>query len=517
MILVRPEFHLSDFWHQLIVASTVFSAFAFAIVAGDLSGKFGRRPTILCASVAFTVGAFVMGLAAGKYMLLLGRIIVGIGIGLSSMAVPVYISEACPAPLRGRMTLINQAFLTGGQFAASIICGIFSYADEGWRYMFGLSAIPAVIQFFGFVAMPESPRYLVHKGKYSEALDVLKRIRNPHDAISEELEEMRVSANRNSTSNEATFRQIWRHKQVRKALIVGSALQLFQQLSGINTVMYYSTSIVQMAGFADTSKSIWLASTTAAVNFGCTFIGMHYVDKSGRRPLLFASLAGVTLSLAFLSGSFALMSANDPTSANYDATAPLLPCDEFSTCSTCIVRSEGSCGFCLDNLKGSGSCFAASGNSSSTCQSSGEDSKWYHAASCPNWVSYLPVLGICLYVFSFAPGMGPLPWTINAEIYPMWARSKCTGITTAVNWMSNLFVSMTFLTIVSAMGESGAFLFYTILAAAGLAFFFVFLPETRGISLEETETLFSAELRTPDRAKGIPYARIAGSSVFEND
>ena len=92
---------------------------------------------------------------------------------------------------------------------------------------------------------------------------------------------MRVSANRNSTTNETTFRQVWRHKQVRKALIVGSALQLFQQLSGINTVMYYSTSIVQMAGFADTSQSIWLASTTAAVNFGCTFIGMHYVDKSG--------------------------------------------------------------------------------------------------------------------------------------------------------------------------------------------------------------------------------------------
>ena len=126
------------------------------------------------------------------------------------------------------------------------------------------------------------------------------------------------------------------------------------------------------------------------------------------------------------------------------------------------------------------------------------------------------MLGICLYVFSFSPGMGPLPWTINAEMYPTWARSKCTGITTAVNWMSNLVVSMTFLTVVGAMGTSGAFLFYTVLAAAGLAFFFVFLPETRGVSLEETETLFSAELRTPNRAKGIPYARVAGS-VFEND
>ena len=155
-------------------------------------------------------------------------------------------------------------------------------------------------------------------------------------------------------------------------------------------------------------------------------------------------------------------------------------------------------------------------NFSSTCQSSGKEATWYHESSCPNWFSYLPVLGICLYVFSFSPGMGPLPWTINAEIYPTWARAKCTGVTTAVNWMSNLFVSMTFLSIVTAMGESGAFLFYTILAAAGLAFFYVFLPETRGISLEETDTLFSAELRTPNRAKGIPYARVAGS-VFEND
>ena len=168
--------------------------------------------------------------------------------------------------------------------------------------MFGVSAIPAVIQFFGFVAMPESPRYLVQKGerskfdmtrvdttffpgKHSEALDVLKRIRHPHDDISDELEEMRVSTNRNAASTDATFRQIWRHKQVRKALMVGGALQLFQQLSGINTVMYYSASIVQMAGFADASKSIWLATTTAAVNFGCTFIGMKYVDKSGEFPL----------------------------------------------------------------------------------------------------------------------------------------------------------------------------------------------------------------------------------------
>jgi SP family myo-inositol transporter-like MFS transporter 13 len=100
-------------------------------------------------------------------MLLVGRIIVGIGIGLSSMAGPLYIAEACPAALRGRMTVINTAFITGGQFFASIVCGICSYSDEGWRIMLGISALPAIIQFFGFVAMPESPRYLVQKGLFT--------------------------------------------------------------------------------------------------------------------------------------------------------------------------------------------------------------------------------------------------------------------------------------------------------------------------------------------------------------
>jgi SP family myo-inositol transporter-like MFS transporter 13 len=123
---------------------------------------------------------------------------------------------------------------------------------------------------------------LQHLGKYSEACEVLKKIRNSHDPISEELEEMKISANKTTNADDATYKQIWHNKTVRKAIIVGCGLQMFQQLCGINTVMYYSASIVQMAGFANTSRTIWLATTTAAVNFGGTFIGMYYVDRKGK-------------------------------------------------------------------------------------------------------------------------------------------------------------------------------------------------------------------------------------------
>ena len=110
---------------------------------------------------------------------------------------------------------------------------------------------------------------------------MLKKIRNPQDPISEEVEELKISTNRTTCAEEVTYRQIWKNKNVRKAAILGCGLQMFQQLCGINTVMYYSASIVRMAGFSNTSHSIWLSTITAAVNFGCTFIGIHFVDKKG--------------------------------------------------------------------------------------------------------------------------------------------------------------------------------------------------------------------------------------------
>lgn len=135
MIKVDKHFKLDSFWHELIVGVTIGSAAIAACLAGPLTEWFGRRPALILASLVFTAGAVVMGVAPNKYVLLCGRVIVGVGIGLAAMAVPMYIAESAPAHLRGKLVVMNNLFITGGQFVAAIIDGVFSGLSNntGWR------------------------------------------------------------------------------------------------------------------------------------------------------------------------------------------------------------------------------------------------------------------------------------------------------------------------------------------------------------------------------------------------
>lgn len=496
MMLVRKDFQLSNFWHELIVSGTIASALVFSLLGARIADQYGRKATIFAASVAFTIGTFFMGLASGPVTLLIGRLVVGIGIGFASMGVPLYISEVSPPKQRGRLVMLNQLFITGGQFLASVVCGIFSNSKEGWRYMLGLGAIPAVIQFFGFLPMPESPRYLVEKGRLEEALVVLSRVRNPFDNVQEELEEMKIAASQDENQRQISISEVMAVGSIRKALIVGCLLQAFQQFCGINTVMYYSATIIQMAGMENESTAIWLASLTAFINMICCFAGLYFIDSRGRRPLLMFSLGGVALSLFLLSGTFALMNNHTPMAQNYSPTS-ILPCEQAHSCGECL---DLSCGFCLDIESNQGICIASN---SSSCLSN--TSSWIKEA-CPSGYAGLAVFFMCLYLFFFAPGLGPLPWTINTEIYPTWARSTCGGIATSVNWGSNLFVSMSFLSMMSLIGQSYTFLFYGVISIIGLFVFYMALPETKNRSLEETASLFESP-----ESKGLRYSKLDGS------
>ncbi|XP_013912820.1 PREDICTED: proton myo-inositol cotransporter, partial [Thamnophis sirtalis] len=162
LLLLKKELRLDATWQELLVSSTVGAAALAALLGGALNGYWGRRACILLASLLFTAGAVLLAAAPDKETLLGGRLVVGLGIGIASMTVPVYIAEVAPPHLRGRLVTINTLFITGGQFFASVIDGAFSYLPKGgWRYMLGLSAIPAVIQFVGFLFLPESPRWLI--------------------------------------------------------------------------------------------------------------------------------------------------------------------------------------------------------------------------------------------------------------------------------------------------------------------------------------------------------------------
>lgn len=292
---------------------------------------------------------------------------------------------------------------------------------------------------------------------------------------------------------------------------------------------YYSASIIQMAGFPDRS-AIWLATVPGTSNFVFTILGLLLVDRLGRRKLLIGSVTGTIFSFVFLSVTFVLMARYSPPTRPYDTANGTCAYDH---CGSCVGNSE--CSFCADfEANGSNVVFNGTGTCESLiqlrngttiskyqppgmdCAIFGEDvppynqdsntyevsdnfmqssepglkRKWF-AYSCPdNRFAAMAIVALFLYIAFFAPGMGPLPWTINSEIYPTWARSTAISIATMTNWVSNLVVSMTFLTMADNLGQPVTFGVYAGLCVLGLIFIVLFVPETKGRSLEEMGALF---------------------------
>uniref|UniRef100_A0A3Q3JNI4 Proton myo-inositol cotransporter n=1 Tax=Monopterus albus TaxID=43700 RepID=A0A3Q3JNI4_MONAL len=493
MLLLKKEMNLNALWQELLVSSTVGAAALSALSGGSLNGWLGRRICILVASFIFGLGACILSFAPDKVVLLVGRITVGLGIGIASMTVPVYIAEVSPPHLRGQLVTVNALFITGGQFIASVVDGAFSYlSHDGWRYMLGLSIIPAVLQFFGFIFLPESPRWLLQKGRSQEAREVLSRLRGDQ-SIDEEYDTMRISIEeeeKEAGGGGFIILRILKHGPTRRALIVGCGLQMFQQLSGINTVMYYSATILQMGGVRDDKRAIWLAAVTSATNFVFTLVGVWLVGR------------GEVSHSAWSSRS----------------------------CEHCMLDSN--CGFCYrENASGvyDSSCVPVNQASSDhaawgSCsnQTEAADSPFWAYNYCPTSYSWIVLLGLILYLAFFAPGMGPMPWTVNSEIYPLWARSTGNACSAGVNWIFNVLVSLTFLHVAEYLTYYGAFFMYTGLVVLGLLFVQGCLPETQGLQLEDVENLFSGQLcscgaSSPNSNRHVHYIRVKGSNHLLSD
>ncbi|CAG5120713.1 unnamed protein product [Candidula unifasciata] len=506
MLFIKDEFLLSSLWQEIIISITLGFAFISALLGGFLNDKCGRKVVTLIASFMFTVGAIILGVAKNVAMLLSGRLILGIGIGLASMTVPMYIAESAPANVRGRLVTINNFYNRG-----SVCC----------KYMLGLAGVPSAIQFCGFFFLPESPRWLMKKGRETEAKAVLKKLRGHHH-VDNELTEIRnaISAELGN-KDENTFMRILQTPSVRRAVILGCGLQLFQQLSGINTVMYYSATIIKMSGIEDKSTAVWLAALTAGINFIFTIVGVLLVERIGRRKLIIGSLIGVTASLFVLGLSFQLMAASSPAVTYVDHDYLNTTCSVYRNCEECTENTQ--CGFCYTENNGSldGACLTVDHRDNThaaygKCQdmSLSSDNRWSYDY-CPSSYSWMALLGLVLYLIFFAPGMGPMPWTINSEIYPIWARSTGNSLSAATNWISNLIVSMTFLTLTETITKHGTYWMFGGFAVLGLIFIAVCLPETKGHKLEEMEHLFSQPLChiCPFNAKYTKYTSLESETL----
>lgn len=480
LLQLENDFSLTTMWKQGLVSATVGSAAVFSLVSGLLNSFVGRRGLLLTSSFIFVCGAICCAIASNKETLLVGRLINGVGIGLVSTTSPIYISEIAPLESRGRLTTVNTLFLTGGQFVAGVFGGVFIDLPKGWRFMFAVPAFPALLQFVAFLFLPESPRWLLSQGREEEAGVALTKLHGA-DVAKAELESMirdRVQAPVD-TSNGLTLSKMLKSTTVRRALLVGCGLQLFQQVIGINAVMYYSASVIQLSGVSSLSSAAWLAAFVASFNFLFTLVGVYLVEKTGRRKLTLFSLFGVTVSLALLASSFQIASFTSPAVTDVadfrnGKKSTCLPVDLANSSLAASALLANACYF---------------SNFSRSDEENDEKLHWA-TGSCPSAYSWMTTVGMIIYLAFFAPGMGPMPWTINAEIYPSWARSAGNGLATCTNWVFNLIISTTFLTLIEVLTPYGAFWLYCGLSALGFLFVAFTLPETRKKSLEDIENLF---------------------------
>lgn len=408
ILFIQKQYALSPIMEEIVVSSVLVGAIIGAVMGGALTDRYGRRIMIIIAGIIFTISAIGTAFAPSVTLLITGRLISGIAIGIASFISPMYIGELVPAKVRGSLVAVNMLAITTGIVVAYLVDYAFS-GSEGWRYMFGLAAIPSVGLVVGMWFLPDSPRWLISKSKVKEAKMVLQRVRREAD-VTPEITEIQKSM---EMQGEGGIKGLFQHS-LKMPLIVGLGLAIFQQITGINTVIYYSPTIFNFAGINAAGPAILAGAALAGIMWCFHVLAIFLIDRVGRRPLLLTGVAGQVIGLVILGAAF----------------------------------------------------------------------KFPQLAS---FKSYIAIGGLGIYVACFAFGLGPIFWLLISEIYPLKVRGTAMSAVTVTNWVMNFIVAISFLSLVSFLGHAYTFWLYGVIAIGARIFFYKFVPETKGKSLEQIE------------------------------
>ena len=406
LIFVRTSFALSTQMEEIVVSIVLVGAMTGALVGGTIADRIGRRSTLVWGGIIFIVGSILAPLSPNVATLIIARALLGIAIGFTSVTAPVYVSELAPPQSRGMLIGLYQFALTVG-IALADLTGYWLAGQHAWRLMFGIGAIPAIVFLFMVLTVPESPRWLFAQNRPEDAEAVLKTYTDEAGARLL-LEDIRTSL---QTKMERRWSALWT-PAVRGSLYIAVGFTVLQQVTGINTIIYYGPQIFALAGISSDKNAIFATLLVAIVNVLATVIALALVDKVGRKPLLYAGVGGMTISLFVLAYSF---------------------------------HNQAVLGSSLGIV----------------------------ATAC-----------LMVYITCFAFSMGPIAWILVSEVFPLRIRGRGVAAATLGSGISNFIVSLTFLSLIKAAGNTLTFAIYGLFCILTLFFVRFVVPETKGRELE---------------------------------
>jgi sugar porter (SP) family MFS transporter len=425
VVFVKDQFQLTEFELGWTVSSQTLAATLSIFLAGPLADRIGRRTVLRVAAVMFAASAVVAAVANSFTMLIVARLLSGLGVGGVFVAAPMLIAEISPPALRGRMVTVNQLFLVVGIFLAAssnlMIIQLehvqyerlsqLQISGASWRWMLGIGALPAVAYLFALLLVPESPRWHAMHGRLEAARRILARAHG-EELAERELTEVRASLAHDTRKSDARLRDLW-VPELRGVLFIGLVVGVLQQITGINSVLAYATMIFQdVAGSGSRLESPFFQTTLITlVNVVFTMISLLLIDRVGRRPLMIFGTAGIAA--------------------------------------------------CL---------FVAA---------------WGFRGDSPD--SMLVLVGLLGFVACFALSLGPIMWVLFSEIFPNRVRARAISTVGLVNSSVCFLGQQVFPWQMEHLGGAQTFLIYGVFAVLGVALLIRILPETRGRSLEELE------------------------------
>jgi MFS transporter, SP family, galactose:H+ symporter len=416
---IQKDFGITDHMIEWIVSAMMLGAAIGALAAGIMSSALGRKRSLILGAVLFVVGSLLCGFAWSPYTLIAARLVLGLAIGISTFTAPLYLAEVAPEYIRGAMVSLYQLMITIGILVAFLSDTAFSYSGN-WRWMLGVIAIPGALFLFGVFFLPDSPRWLMMRNREADAMDVLQRLRGNPDAVKREAADIKEQLR----TPQRGFQLFEENGNFRRSVGLGILLQLMQQFTGMNVVMYYAPRIFQDMGY-DTTSQMWFTAIVGLTNVLATFIAIGLIDKWGRKPILYTGFTVMAIGLG-------------------------------------VVGTMMHLGITTHAMQ-------------------------------------LFTVGMLLtFIVGFAMSAGPLIWTLCSEVQPLKGRDFGIGCSTFTNWIANMIVGATFLSLLNGIGHAATFWLYAGLNLVFLVITFALVPETKGVTLEQIERKLMSGARLRD-------------------